>query len=136
VNAADAAALDEAGAFEDAEMAGNGGWGDAEGLGKEGDGNFAALAEADEDRAAGGIGESGEDGVDGAGMINHRVKYRRAGKEVKEYLTVVLSVRAGLRGWSRGCDGVEGAWGFLTQRPQGFEHGEEAKGCGVRVETD
>jgi hypothetical protein len=92
VNAAGAVAFDEAGTFEYAQVARDGGRRDAEGLGENGHGTFAALAEANENGAASGVGESCEDGVHGSGIVNHRVKYSWGGKEVKEYLTEMLSV--------------------------------------------
>jgi hypothetical protein len=98
MDAAGAAALDEAGAFEDAKMAGNGGRGDAERFGENGDGGFAALAESDQDGAAGRVGESGEDGVHGFGIVNHGVKYSRGAEEVKGYLTGVLSMAEKAKG--------------------------------------
>jgi hypothetical protein len=58
VDTAGAAACDEAGAFEDTQVAGNGGRRDAKGFGEQSYGNFAALAEADEDGAAGRVGSA------------------------------------------------------------------------------
>jgi hypothetical protein len=58
---------DEAGAFEDAKMLGNGGLGHVEGLGEFVDGSFAKGSEASEDGASGGVGEGGEGGVEALG---------------------------------------------------------------------
>jgi hypothetical protein len=75
VDATRATALDEAGALEDAQMARDGGRRDRKRFGEDGDRALTALAEADEDGAARGVGESGENGIDCFGIINHAVKY-------------------------------------------------------------
>ena len=61
-----AAAGDEAGAFQDLEVLGDGGETRGEGFGQLGDGGFAA-GEAGEDGATGGVGEGGEGGAEGIG---------------------------------------------------------------------
>lgn len=78
VNAAFAAALDEAGAFEDAQVAGNRGERNAKRLGQSGNGSFAALREADEDAETDGIAEGGEDGGEMALRVAHEGKYIRS----------------------------------------------------------
>ena len=68
-----AAAGDEAGAFEDPEVFGDGGKRHLEGLGEFGDFCFT-LRQASEDGAPSGVGESAKGGVKGGnGMINHMV---------------------------------------------------------------
>jgi hypothetical protein len=74
-----AATSDEAGAFQDFEVLGNGGHGDGEGLGELGDGGFTGD-ETSENGAASGIGESCEGGGE---LILHL------------YLTYRLNTRAG-----------------------------------------
>jgi hypothetical protein len=76
------AAGDEAGAFEDFEVLGDGGLGHGEGLGEFVDGSLAG-GEAGEDGAASGVGEGGESGVEAVGgghcitlkLYNHLVIY-------------------------------------------------------------
>lgn len=80
VDAAFASAIDEAGAFEDAEVAGDGGEGDAERFREGGDGALWLAGEGEEDAAAGGVGEGGEDRGDAASVevaliVNRHVKY-------------------------------------------------------------
>lgn len=78
VDAAFPAALDEAGAFEDAKVPRNRGERDAKGLSQGGDGTFAALREADEDAEADGIAEGGKDGGEMALRVAHEVEYIRS----------------------------------------------------------
>jgi hypothetical protein len=56
---------DEAGVFEDTEVFGDGGLGDAGGVGEHADGLFAVAAEAFEEGATGGVGKRFEEGVGG-----------------------------------------------------------------------
>ena len=78
VQAALAMALDEMGFFEDAEMFGETGRRDSKRLGQERDGAFAAFGETQEDAAARGVGEGGEDGGDLGLFVNHRANYSGA----------------------------------------------------------
>lgn len=78
VDAAFAAALDEAGAFEDAQVAGNRGERDTKWPGKGGDGTLAALREANEDAETDGIAEGGEDGGQMALGVTHETEYIRS----------------------------------------------------------
>ena len=69
--------LEEPGGFEDAKMLGDGGERERERFGELADGGFA-VSEAGQDGAAGGVGKSGEGGVEWcAGIINHMVYYCR-----------------------------------------------------------
>jgi hypothetical protein len=69
-------AAEQACRFEDAEVFRDGGEGDAEGSGEFGDSGLA-LGEAGEDRAARGVGEGTEGGVEEGGrrgrIVNHMV---------------------------------------------------------------
>ncbi len=74
VDAAVDFASQEAGGFEDAEMFGDGRKRNLERRGELGDARFPA-GEADENGAAGGVGEGAEGGVKGGGegIVNHTV---------------------------------------------------------------
>jgi hypothetical protein len=76
-----AVALDEAGAFEDAKMAGDGGQRDTERFGEGSHAAFAILRETSEDAAAGGVGEGREDCRDESLIVNHDVKYNQTTEE-------------------------------------------------------
>lgn len=77
MNAAEDAALDEAGALEDFQVLGDGVEGDAKGAGDFGDRGGAGL-EADKDFPAGGVGDGAEDAVKRQVRIfNHTVEYYR-----------------------------------------------------------
>jgi len=78
VDTAFAAALDEAGAFEDAQVAGNCGERDTKGPGQGGDRTFAALRKANEDAETDGIAEGGEDGGEMALRVAHEAEYIRS----------------------------------------------------------
>jgi hypothetical protein len=71
VNTTDLGAADEAGAFEDAQVARDGGGGDGERLGQPRNGG-TSVAQALDDPSANGIGERGEDGIE-RGIVNHLV---------------------------------------------------------------
>jgi hypothetical protein len=65
-------AMEEAGGLEHAKVLGDGGQGNVEGRGEFGDGGLS-LGEAGEDRAASGVGEGTEGGVERGRIVNHTV---------------------------------------------------------------
>lgn len=99
------ASVDQAGAFEDSQVARNGGRGDAERLGQLGYGALVAGGQREKDAAARGIGQGGEDGGGLCGIVNQVVKHiiearsmwKRSGVQVLALMEALLPYRGGGR---------------------------------------
>ena len=121
-----AAVANEPGAFEDGEVFGDGGLGDA-GVGSEGvDGLFAVLGEVFEEVSAGGVGEGAEDGI-GFGRLH--------GKTITVWLWIVNSCAEGEGLVGRGWDASLFAQAVGKEEADSRRKGSDYFGLVLRAET-